>query len=1256
MQRFAYELRKLRQEAGGITYRAMARAMEYSVTTLSRAAAGEQLPSLQVVLAYVAVCGGDREEWERRWREAAADEAATAAADDDTGPPPYQGLARFELGDRERFFGRERLAGEVLALVRARRFSAVFGPSGSGKSSLLRAGLIPALQTAPVLRTEPAPHQRPAAIRILTPGPHPARTHAALFTAKDGPGETVVVIDQFEEVFTLCTDPVERSAFIDLALTALQPGNRLRVVLAVRADFYGRCAEHDALAQALGATSLLVGPMNPAELREAIVKPAMASGLIVEKALTVRIVEEVSGEPGGLPLMSHALLETWRRRKGRALGEVAYDAAGGIHGAIARTAEHIYTQLTPAQADTARRILLRLITPGEGSQDTRRPADRGELDTGRAEDTAVVLERLARVRLLTLDDSTVDLAHEALITAWPRLRSWIDEDRERLRAHRRLTEAARAWHDLGRDPGALYRGTRLATAQEYFSGRTEDLTHLEGSFLTASSASRVRERRRLRGLVGTLSLLLALALVGGVVAWQQSRTTDRQHTEAEARRIAAVADSMRFSDPVKAMQLSVAAWRLAETTETRAALLGAMSQKEADVFAPDSQVQNMLSADGRTLVSAGPKWVRWWDVRTHKLLASRKGIGTDMTSPAFDLSRDAQTLLAYDEGDGEPAVVRSLVPGRSDERLPGPVYSAGFGPSGWTVLIDNSASDKPEQSPLRLWDVRHRRTLYEGRFAGGLGGIAAVGPDDRLMVLCPYEGSLEVWDVAKHRKLSVPLTGKARNALCASHEIRFTPDGLGLAASTEAGVRFWNLSSGREMPRIKHSGMKEYSFSQNGRLLAAVDADEILVWRVGSPETPVFRYPLINESATDIRVDSSQRMVRYFAGSSGTAVRNLSLDGVLDGSWRQDAVDTAAFSPDGRTLAAVRASGKSAVLQLLDGRNGGVLRNMPRLSCGSERNDAQAGPGGIGDTSITNMSCSALLAFRADGKVLAYGVNTLLPSGLTERVSLLDITAARKTGSVDIGPTDPDSTGFEYIDGIQFGPNGTSLLASRQQASVMSGEQTEVWDLRHRSKVGVIRDAGGLSLALRHGRRTLVTSEGQIVDLRSSKVTRQVTLTEEGPASALAISPDGGRLAAGNNRGRVTVWDGLAERRLGVLPGTFDGVAARGGDPESVSSLAFSPDGRTLAVAGAQGTLQLWDVASDQPLGGPLRTPGDPLLALSFSRDGGVLYAAGAHVPLQKYEIGPSRVVVDVCKRAGAGLSRADWKTYLPSIPYRKTC
>ncbi|MEU1447226.1 nSTAND1 domain-containing NTPase [Streptomyces mirabilis] len=1254
MQRFAYELRKLRQEAGGLTYRAMARGTEYSVTTLSRAAAGEQLPSLPVALAYVAACGADAEEWERRWREAAAGEAAVAAVAAEDGDPPYQGLTRFEPGDHERFFGRERLADEVLALARAHRFSAVFGPSGSGKSSLLRAGLIPALRG-----------EQLAAIRILTPGPDPAGTHAALFTAKDGPGETVVVVDQFEEIFTLCTDPAERKAFIELALTALQPDRKLRVVLAVRADFYGRCAEHDALARALGATSLLVGPMNPSELREAIVKPAMASGLIVEKGLTARIVAEVTGEPGGLPLMSHALLETWRRRKGRALGEAAYDAAGGIRGAIARTAEDVYTHLTPAQAGIARRILLRLIAPGEGSQDTRRPVDRAELDTGRADDTTVVLERLVRARLLTLDDSTVDLAHEALITAWPRLRSWIDEDRERLRAHRRLTEAARAWHDLGRDPGALYRGTRLASAEEHFArhGRAGDLTGLERSFLTASNASRTRERRRLRGLAGTLSVLLVLALVAGVVAWQQSRTTDRQHTEAEARRIAAVADSMRFSDPVEAMRLSVAAWRLAETTETRSALLGAMAQKEQDVFAPpgsdDGQVQNMLSADGRTLVRVGPKWVRRWDVRTHKLLASLKGFGAAMANYRFVLSPDGRTLVAYG-GDGEPSVVRSLVPGRSDDqRLPSPVYWAEFGPSGRTLLIDNSSSDKPGQATVRLWDIRHRRVLFERRFgASGAVGNVTVGPDDRRVALCLVDsGSLEVWDVAKHRMRRVPVAGNARKVPCGgdnnNDSIEFTPDSLGLVSTSDAGVRFWNLSSGRELPRIKHSGLEDISLSRDGKLLAAVDADEILVWRVASPGTPALRYPLVNEFASQTRVDSADRVVRYFGGSFGTSVRTLSLDGVLGDRWRPDAVDTAVFSPDGRTLAAVRTTDKSAIVQLLDGQSGAVVREAPQLSCGWGYI-----PNRLNPDSFTSEPCTALLAFRADGRSLAYGVNTMRPSGVTERVSMLDTTTGRKTGSLDIGPVALNRENAPFIDseeiyGIAFGPDGASLLASRQ---VINGEQTEVWDLRHRSRAKVIADAGGAVLAWRSDRPIVVTSGGQVVDLHSGKVTRQVTLTEEAEATALVISPDGEYLAAGDDSGRAAIWDGRAEKRQGVLPGTFDGVAARGGDPEPVSALAFSPDGRTLAVAGAEGTLRLWDVASNRPLGGPLRTPGDSLLALHFSRDGGTLYAAGAHEPLQKYEIGPSRVVADVCNRAGAGLSRADWETYLPSIPYRKTC
>ncbi|MBL1120585.1 hypothetical protein JK364_51105 [Streptomyces sp. 110] len=251
-----------------------------------------------------------------------------------------------------------------------------------------------------------------------------------------------------------CADPAERTRFIDRLLTARAPDSRLRVLIAVRADFFGHLAGHRPLADALRDATLLVPPMNRDELREAVVKPAQAAGLIVERTLTARIIDEVDGEPGALPLMFHALLETWHRRKGRALSLAACEAAGGVHGAGAQTAEDLYTRFIPPQAACARRILLRLITPGEGAQDTRRPAPREELETGTSSATAEVLERLVKARLVILDGSTVHLAREALIAAWPRLRKWIDEDRDRLRLHCRLTDAAHPWQTLGRDPGA----------------------------------------------------------------------------------------------------------------------------------------------------------------------------------------------------------------------------------------------------------------------------------------------------------------------------------------------------------------------------------------------------------------------------------------------------------------------------------------------------------------------------------------------------------------------------------------------------------------------------------------------------------------------------------------------------------------------------------------------------------------------------------------------------------------------------------
>ena len=434
-----------------------------------------------------------------------ADGAPTAERSaDDGAAPPYRGLRPFEAGDRGLFFGRDELVARLAARVRSHRLVAVVGASGSGKSSLLRAGLIPALRDG-----GGTPGGRPAAVRVVTPGAHRLPTLAVLMAPSRKGGDTVVLVDRFEELFTLWTAPDERAAFLDLVLAAVEPGSRLRVVVAVRADFFLRCTEHRRLAAALRGATVRVGPMGPAQLREAITGPAAAAGLVVERPLTARILREAAGVPGALPLLSHALLETWRRRAGGVLTEEMYDAAGGLGGAVAATAEGVYAGLTPAQAEASRRLMLRLAAPAGTARETRRPAHRGDLEPGSPE-VGPGLVRFVRAGILTLDGDTVELAHESLVTAWPRLRAWVEDDRERLRLHRRLGEAARVWEQLGRDPAALYRGVRLTAAEDAFAVRRRTaLSGLEHAFLHASIAARDHEpraasgpARRLRALTG----------------------------------------------------------------------------------------------------------------------------------------------------------------------------------------------------------------------------------------------------------------------------------------------------------------------------------------------------------------------------------------------------------------------------------------------------------------------------------------------------------------------------------------------------------------------------------------------------------------------------------------------------------------------------------------------------------------------------------------------------------------------------------
>lgn len=911
-QRLAYELRKLRDEAGTPTYRAMAARAGYSGPTLSAAAAGERLPTLPVLRAFVTACGGDPERWERRWHTAVAEAASTPAPDEEA-DSPYPGLARFDTADRDHFHGRDDLIAELAAHTRRTRVCAVVGASGSGKSSLLRAGLIPELSE----RTDPV--ERPAAIRVLTPGSHPARTHEALFTPHDGPGDTVLVVDQFEEVFALCPDPAERELFLGRLLTALDPASRLRVVLAVRADFYGRCANHAELARALRDSTLLLGPMTDQQLREAVVRPAAAHRLVVERALSARIVADVAGEPGGLPLMAHALREVWRRRTAKTLTLAAYEAVGRVRGAVARTAEDVHARCTAAEATALRALLLRLVTPGDGTEDTRRPADRTELGTD--DTTARVLERLVRARLLTVDGSTVDLAHEALLQAWPRLRGWIDADRERLRAHRRLTEAAVAWAELDRDAGALYRGVRLTEAYEMFQEheREGELNRIERDFLTASvesyergRRSAVRAARRLRGLIVALAVLLCAALVTGAVAWRQSGVSARQRDEAEARRVAALAGTLRATEPRTAMRLALAAWHTADLPETRQALRGTAAQSEQDVFtAPEEGGRSLnapywLSSDGRILTTVAHDRATQWDVRTHQRIRAvrRDGLSAGVSSVSGD-----GRLIAYRGPHHQDLVIADLRNGSTHRLATGSWTDTdgAFGPSGRTFLLRGQTTG--ERATLTLWDVRTQRVLLRYDRADRDGPLPVLSPDERHIAWCTgYGERLRVLDVTERRLVTAPVPAATEHLLCRGDQLTFTSDGRAVATVVSDAVVSWDFHTGRERPRLPLPGGTAVEFVGDYALTWTAYSS-LALWRTDlpapaddGPREPLLTVPLATPSLTGLRLDLADGVLRYAEQTRTAVVGTVALHGLVGGAWRQKAATRAAFDREGRPV------------------------------------------------------------------------------------------------------------------------------------------------------------------------------------------------------------------------------------------------------------------------------------------------------------------------------------------------------------------
>ncbi len=537
-------------------------------------------------------------------------------------PCAYKGLAAFESSDAELFHGRERLVAELVARMVQGRLLAVVGASGSGKSSIVRAGLLPAL-SAGVLPGS-------AGWRQIVITPAGTRDLAARLGPDRGTNAPrLLFVDQFEEAFT-ALDAHSREDFLDAVVAAVDDG--VAVVLALRSDFYGRCADHAGLASLVTANTVLIRPMAADELRRAVERPAALAGLLLEDGLVDRLVDDVRGASGGLPLLSTSLLSLWERRSGRTLSLAAYRDAGGVAGAVEQMGERAYSSLaTPELRDCARRMLLRLADTGGEHAVVRRRATLAELEAVGGAMAPSILDLLAERRLITINgdqraggasvseprtrepESTVEVAHEALLTHWTRLRDWLAEDAagRDLRAH--LTPAAAAWSTSG-DEGELYRGARLAAAQDWIARHMAELTEVEKDFVHASTEAVAREQqsarrtvRRLRQTLAAAAVALAIAVTGVVVAVAEQRRADAAAAEADARRLAAQALVER--DLGRAMLYGVAATRLYDSPETRASLVAALKRAPGLLhtasLADGDRYQGMAVSPSGTVVAVG---------------------------------------------------------------------------------------------------------------------------------------------------------------------------------------------------------------------------------------------------------------------------------------------------------------------------------------------------------------------------------------------------------------------------------------------------------------------------------------------------------------------------------------------------------------------------------------------------------------------------------------------------------------------------
>ncbi len=1129
---------------------------------------------------------------------------------------PWQGLSIYEVADAHWYAGRERFVAELLALVASGRFVAVVGSSGSGKSSLLRAGLLASVHEGAL------PGSQDWQTWLMRPGRHPVHALRALAAEPDSsrmadqrepalpraqqPPRTLLVVDQFEEAWTVCDDVAERGQFLDSLASMLSSSTQCTLVIAVRGDHVGHLADHPDLARELLEGTVLVGAPSENELRRMVQHPAERAGLVLDDGLVDALVDDAAHEPGALPLLSTALQELWTRRRGRRLTLASHLAGGGLHGAVARFAEGAYTSLDDEDRAATRVLLLRLAGSGSVGSVSRRRVPLTELEALPNPRVRAVVEPLSQARLLTVDADHVEVAHEALFREWPRLRGWLDEQSADRTIRRRLVAAAQDWVDAGRDPAEVWQGSTLAAGLDLLASAADELTADEVAFLRAGRdrleaqrrAAEARARQsarqnwRLRGLLGASAVLLAVASIAGILAARAQDTAEQEARIAQARELAAAANSVLPTDPELSVLL---ASRAAEATREPDGLVLPEAQEALHRAVVGSRVVDVipgvgggvaLSPNGSEFVPEGPEGsgvVEVHDARTGELLRSWQAHSVDLNDVV--MGGDGTLVTSGDDG---TVVAWDLQTGRERGRVSGAdpredVYNPEVSADGSVIAGGWSTS-----RTVRVHDVRTGTTVRT--FDVDRGWVLALSPDGRRIALSVEEGRLAVFEVATGRK-AVDLAGEGLWAA----DLAWSPDGRWVSGSLDGpGGRVWDADTGELVAMLVpgHTGYAPVmKWSPDSTMVATAGHDGTArVWRrfgedfvhVATLSALSTRDGVLGAAFTP---DSRLLYAGGFDVLSSITVFDVSPAGSAE--WATVAAPLEwsglGFSPDGTRLYLGSETADARVVDPTSGRSlGTVGRQLDATRVGEQlAREVEVSPDGLlataSDDGVRVVDPStgeqvleytpeqwwpAALAWSPDGQLLAVAGHD---DGSTV---VLDL-SGNEVGRVQ------EEEPYIAIS-VAFSPDGTRLAVGRLPIGVQLGLWgITLWDWRNREPQRVI-DA--------EAQRVQFTRDGLLVNadrrgpvLVSDPSTGEVVarlIGHTGGTWDLDMSTDGTRMATVGRDGTVRLWDTQTWTQQLALP-------AHGG---SAIAVRFSPDGRQLATLGEDGLARLWAMEFDDLL------------------------------------------------------------------------